>query len=532
MNTKSKIRCAVYTRKSSESGLEQDFNSLDAQREAGEAYIKSQKHESSILFNRQYNDGGFSGGTTDRPALQSLLADIKQGLIDVVVVYKVDRLSRSLHDFAKLVELFDQHNVTFVSVTQSFNTKDSMGRLTLNMLLSFAQFEREVTGERIRDKIKASRKKGIWMGGFPPFGYDIVDRKLIINKAEAETVRKIFTGYLNAGSVIHFLEKLKKNGVTGKTWITQAGKHKKGSAFDRGKLYKLLHNRVYIGDAVHKGEAYPGEHRAIINKDLWEAVQKKLAANNKKRDSNDHSSHALLKGLITDLKGNAFSPTYSLKTHKKTGQKIKTYYYINQKAIKHGAQHCSVSRIRLDDIERILLERIRAICTAYEQKQLLHGWSNKSYLEKRGVIKKLIDQVQLLPDAIKIIFHSPDYIVPKVEEVIPYTFRRYGGRKLITNSDGQEVSPRKTNKDPALIKALVRAHKWGQMLDEGSTTFDIAIADGISERYILQIVPFRSLSPEIQEHIISGTQPYTLTMEKLKKGIPLSWKEQKQLFLI
>jgi DNA invertase Pin-like site-specific DNA recombinase len=255
-----KLRCAVYTRKSSEEGLEQEFNSLDAQREACEAYIASQKPEGWVLVPDRYDDGGISGATLERPALKRLLADIEARRIDVVVVYKIDRLSRALMDFAKLVEVFDRNNVTFVSVTQSFNTTTSMGRLTLNILLSFAQFEREVIGERIRDKFAASRKKGMWMGGFVPLGYDVKDRKLVVNEPEAKKVRMMFERFVKFGSATVLVRALRAEGITGK----------QGKLVDKGYVYKLLNNRVYIGQAVHKGTAYPGEHRAIVSQGLWD----------------------------------------------------------------------------------------------------------------------------------------------------------------------------------------------------------------------------------------------------------------------
>jgi site-specific DNA recombinase len=262
-----KLRCAVYTRKSSEEGLDQEFNSLDAQRESCEAYAASQKAEGWILVPDRYDDGGFSGGTLECPALQRLLRDIEGGRVDVVVVYKIDRLSRALMDFAKLVEVFDRHGVTFVSVTQAFNTTTSMGRLTLNILLSFAQFEREVIGERIREKFAASRARGMWMGGHPPLGYDVKDRKLVVNEAEAATVRMIFERFLTVGSAIVLARDLRAEGVT----------TKRGKPIDKGDLYKLLNNRVYLGEAVHKGTAYPGEHKAIIDRVLWDRVHTILA---------------------------------------------------------------------------------------------------------------------------------------------------------------------------------------------------------------------------------------------------------------
>ena len=255
-----RLRCAIYTRKSSEEGLDMEFNSLDAQREACEAYIASQKSEGWVATRERYDDGGFSGGNLDRPSLKQLLADIDDGLIDVVVVYKIDRLSRSLMDFSKLVEVFDRNGVTFVSVTQSFNTTTSMGRLTLNILLSFAQFEREVIGERIRDKVAASRKRGIWMGGYVPLGYDVQDRKLVVNEAEAANVRRIFQRFIDLGSATVLARELRREGLL----------NKQGTLIDKGYLYRLLNNRVYRGEALHKGKSYPGEHDAIIDVDLWD----------------------------------------------------------------------------------------------------------------------------------------------------------------------------------------------------------------------------------------------------------------------
>src|SRR2546421_6312337 len=257
-----KLRCAVYTRKSSEEGLDQEFNSLDAQRDACESYIASEKAEGWVLVHDRYDDGGISGAPLERPALKHLLADIEGGRVDIVVVYKIDRLSRALMDFAKLVEVFDRNKVTFVSVTQSFNTTTSMGRLTLNILLSFAQFEREVIGERIRDKFAASRKRGLWMGGFVPLGYDVKDRKLIVNEREAATVRKIFERFTKVGSVTNLVRELREEGVRGK----------RGRLIDKGYVYQLFRNRVYIGEAVHKGTSYPGEHKAIISKPLWDKI--------------------------------------------------------------------------------------------------------------------------------------------------------------------------------------------------------------------------------------------------------------------
>src|SRR5262245_30516724 len=297
-----KLRCAVYTRKSTEEGLDMEFNSLDAQREACDSYVASQKAEGWVLMGDRYDDGGFSGGTLERPALQRLIADIEAGRIDVVVVYKIDRLSRSLMDFAKLVEVFDRNNVTFVSVTQSFNTTTSMGRLTLNVLLSFAQFEREVIGERIRDKFSASRKKGMWMGGWAPLGYDIKDRKLVISEAESATVRALFQRFIRCGSMTKLVVALRSEGMT-----TKGGK-----PVDKGYIYRILNNRVYIGDAIHKGIAYPGEHQRIIDQTLWDRVHDILCESPRKRAMHTRDqTQALLKGLILGPPGVANAPLHS-----------------------------------------------------------------------------------------------------------------------------------------------------------------------------------------------------------------------------
>ncbi len=278
-----RVRCAIYTRKSSEEGLDQEFNSLDAQREACESYVRSQKHEGWRALPQLYDDPGYSGGNMERPALKRLLADIAAKRVDVVVVYKVDRLTRSLADFAKIVEVFDANAVSFVSITQAFNTTTSMGRLTLNVLLSFAQFEREVTGERIRDKIAASKKKGLWMGGQPALGYDVKDRRLVVNEAEAETVRAIFRGYLQLGSVRALKSALDAAGVVSKRRTAADGSAYGGQSLSRGALYQMLQNRVYCGEIVHKGAAYPGQHARIVNEELWRRVHEKLEANGVER---------------------------------------------------------------------------------------------------------------------------------------------------------------------------------------------------------------------------------------------------------
>src|ERR1700736_4320375 len=312
------FRCAIYTRKSSEEGLEQDFNSLHAQRESCDAYIKSQRHEGWVPLPSLYDDGGYSGGSTERPALKKLLADIQSHLIDVVVVYKVDRLTRSLADFAKIVEIFDAAGVSFVSVTQQFNTTTSMGRLTLNVLLSFAQFEREVTGERIRDKIAASKQKGMWMGGWVPIGYDRKDRTLTINETEALTVRTIFGLFLKLKNVQRVQAELARLNLTTKPYATPRGQAVGSLSFARGHLYKILSNPLYIGEIEHRGVRYPGQHPPVIDAATWDAVHAQLAANHhENRTRTNAKSKSLLAGLIYDDAGNRLVSSHATKNGKR-----------------------------------------------------------------------------------------------------------------------------------------------------------------------------------------------------------------------
>lgn len=363
----SKLRCAVYTRKSSEEGLEQEFNSLDAQRESCEAYIASQRSEGWVPVRDHYDDGGISGGTLERPALQRLLADIEDGLVDVVVVYKIDRLSRSLMDFAKLVEVFDRNQVTFVSVTQSFNTTTSMGRLTLNVLLSFAQFEREVTAERIRDKFAASRAKGIFMGGVPPMGYDVKARKLIVNDDAAANVRYIFKRFVEIGSGTTLLRELAQRGIT----------TRQGKPISKGFLYRMLNNRAYLGEAVHKGKSYPGEHDAIIDQDVWDAVRTILKESPRVRANRTRASTpALLKGLLWGSNGAAFSPTHT----RKNGKLYR--YYVSQTLLRHGAGACTVGRVSAAEVEGTVVGQLRSV---FRQPETIVGaW--KSGVKKSSTV--------------------------------------------------------------------------------------------------------------------------------------------------
>ena len=406
-----KSRCVIYTRKSTEEGLDMEFNSLDAQREACEAYVASQKAEGWVLVPDRYDDGGFSGGTLERPALQRLLRDIEAGRVDIVVVYKIDRLSRSLMDFAKLVEVFDRNNVTFVSVTQSFNTTTSMGRLTLNILLSFAQFEREVIGERIRDKFAASRKKGMWMGGYPPLGYDVKDRKLVVNEMEAATVRMIFERYVLVGSATILARSLAAEGI-----LT-----KRSRPVDRGYLYILLNNRTYIGEVTHKGNSYPGEHRAIIESPLWNKVHAILKESPRQRAANTRrQTPAPLKGLLFGPDGRALTPA-----HTRKGSKLYRYY-VATGVIKRGPEACVIRRVPAAEVEAAVIDQVRACLRTPDiivqtWKQARHHdariteaevrdalvefdalWNELFPAEQTRIVQLLVERVDVSPDGLTI----------------------------------------------------------------------------------------------------------------------------------
>jgi DNA invertase Pin-like site-specific DNA recombinase len=415
-----KTRCAVYTRVSTDERLDMEFNSLDAQREAALSYIQSQKHEGWVVAGDRYDDGGFSGGTLERPALQRLLRDVEHGVIDVIVVYKVDRLSRSLTDFAKIVEIFERHSVSFVSVTQAFNTTTSMGRLTLNILLSFAQFEREVIGERIRDKFAASRARGMWMGGMPPLGYDVRERRLAINEAEAELVRLIFRGFLRVGSATKLAQELRRAGHNTKSWTTQDGNHRPGKPIDKGAIYKILGNRVYLGEAVHKGTSYPGEHEAIIDRATWDKVHAILAENTVARGNQTRAqSPALLKGLIFAPGGHAMTPSHT----RKAGKLYR--YYVATDAIRQGYTECPVRSVPAAELEKAVVAQVRHLLRTPEiiartwaaAKTELHVperevvqtvtdfaplWDELFPAEQARIVRLLVERVDLSPDGIQV----------------------------------------------------------------------------------------------------------------------------------
>jgi DNA invertase Pin-like site-specific DNA recombinase len=523
-------RMAIYTRKSSEEGLEQDFNSLHAQREACEAYVRSQKNEGWQLVRAPYDDGGLSGGTMERPALKRLLADIDRGLIDGVVVYKVDRLTRSLTDFAKIVERFDANGISFVSVTQSFNTTSSMGRLTLNMLLSFAQFEREVTGERIRDKISQSKAKGLWMGGWVPFGYAADGRTLQVVDEEAKTVRWIFERYLELGTIPALVAECDLNGIRTPPRTSRTGNTHGGHPLTRGYLHKLLSNPLYAGKIRHGTVVHEGQHEAIIDGALFEEVQKQLSRRSGPYRERTGEPLRLL-GKLVDEQGAALTAT-----HAKKGARRYHYYVGGRKDDDDGAS----LRLPARQIEGILTHQIggfledegRIADAVRERDGDLDGLAGTISLatqaRKRDALCLLaraqIDQRRLkitiaLPKAAPLTFRTPLSFRKRGVE-----WRMVVGQSSLAMTSGEP--------DRQLVKTLARAIRWQNQLmaDDPPTVRELAKRDGTDERFIAKHLPLASLSPKINRAILDGTQPAELTSDKLLrfKDLPLAWDEQEQ----
>ena len=559
-----RIRCAIYTRKSTEEGLEKEFNTLEAQREACEAYIKSQQHEGWVLIDTQYNDGGFTGGNMERPALKALMEDIKAGRIDVIVVYKVDRLSRALSDFAQMVQVFDAYEVSFVSITQQFNTTTSMGRLTLNILLSFAQFEREVIGERVRDKIAASKKKGMWMGGYPPLGYDIQHRKLVANPAEAKLICEIFALHLEMRSGYQLAQLLNERGDTNKRWQNQRGVESGGQKFSHQAIYKILNNPVYIGLTRHKGKVYDGQHEGIVPMELWERVQA-LLKDGKEQRVTRHAKHGrLLMGKCFAPSGDIYTPTYSKKGERQY------HYYIEKKS-----QH----RIKAQDLERLVIDTIRMLAreskhwlecwkqnstlTAKEAQHkweaLWAGWSSYAKEQRQQIVRNVVERIVITKDQLTVrlsyagigkaieesVVSDVDCMVPKeegyrplvvqeerhLEITIPARFEVYGRSQIAVDGAGLPIRAfKRSNYNQVLVNALVRSYQWNQLLESGKTSVtELAKREGRSRTYISRILNLRYLAPEIIESILTGTQPETLHLKGLTQILPIEWHCQKRL---
>ena len=572
-----RTRCAIYTRKSSDEGLEQEFNSLHAQREACAAYIASQRHEGWHGLAAHYDDGGFSGGTMDRPALQRLLGDIGAGKVDVVVVYKIDRLTRSLFDFAKIVEAFDAHSVSFVSVTQAFNTTTSMGRLTLNVLLSFAQFEREVTSERIRDKIAASKQKGMWMGGAVPLGYDAVSRKLKINAEEAKMVRLLFKLYLKLGSVRALQAECHLLGLRTKERTLLDGRRIGGKALSHGHLYLILSNRLYMGRIQHKGRSYEGEHDSIIDAETWDKVQAQLAANAGRQRGRTSSKHrSLLAGLLFTAEGSPFTPSHAV-NH---GRRYRYYVersLLTPKAAKEETVRRQVAgsgsgfqakgwRLPAHQIEQLvvkqvvtflrgrgpLLDDLRFKRKSPDQVSALLTRASKlaeaceaaSVAEQSEIIAALVRRVSVARDKVTIEIDRRALAARLLDrEAVsksgaksrgaitidaPVRFRRRGVEaKLIVLGQSEPAS----RPDENLVRLLTRAHEWFGRIERGEASGpgDIAKAEGLCRTYVTRVVCLAFLAPEVTKAILEGRQPTEVTAKRLINlalKIPIFWADQ------
>jgi DNA invertase Pin-like site-specific DNA recombinase len=519
-----RLRCAIYTRKSSEEGLDQNFNSLHAQRESCEAYVLSQAGEGWTASRTLYDDGGFSGGSMERPALKQLLADIGQGKIDIVVVYKVDRLTRSLADFAKIVELFDSKKVSFVSVTQAFNTTTSMGRLTLNVLLSFAQFEREVTGERIRDKIAQSKAKGLRMGGRPPLGYDVKELRLVVNPDEAATVRGIFQRYMTVGTVDALTAALRRDGVCSKRWTDRKGREVGGGEFTRSALYYLLSNVVYRGINRHKDKLYPDSHPALIDEALWTAVQAKLADTNASRPAAPLvGALRLLRSKLYDDRGNSMIPVHTVKA----GQRY-TYYASRPKPL--GNSPGSLARVSAGVIEALVSDLVSG--------ELSPGWMPHQPIEVR--IGHAIDRVIVGADQViyrlkaMALSPSPKLFVGEdgiVQIKTPVLLKSRQGAILMEAAGSAANAPDRI--DRMLVRGIVLAKQWARQLESGEVRSVKALAkqNGLCEHYTAQLLPLAYLAPDLVGDILQGRQPRAVALGALLgKPIPLRWDLQRRLF--
>jgi site-specific DNA recombinase len=526
------VRCAIYTRVSTDHGLEQDFNSLDAQHDAAQAYIRSQAHAGWTLIRSRYDDGGYSGGSTDRPALQRLLSDVKAGKIDVIVVYKVDRLTRSLADFAKLVELFDGHGVSFVSVTQQFNTTTSMGRLTLNVLLSFAQFEREVTSERIRDKIGASKRKGLWVGGIAPLGYETKDRKIVMVEEEAERVRIIFRRYLELGSLNHLMADLRERGIVTKLRSLKTGRRVGGIPFTRGPLAHFLRNRFYLGEVVFKGEVLPGEQPAILDRDLFDAVQAKLNEQRNNHTVARGKSEALLTGRSYDDRGNRMTPSHA----RKLG--IKYRYYLSSPLL-HGQPE------RAGSVRRVPAAEVEALVGCAVREHL--GDSTES--DDRDLIRNYVVCVEVQADQLAVELKAPKQGQPRgrvngtstshqssqlTEDrtvlFIPWRKTPSKRRREIIvpqSSAPQDAHPIRAETRAKLVASIARGQRWLDEISAGKVTDveQIATREKCSVRKVNMTISLAFLAPDLVKAAVEGRLPRGIGVARLCDA-PAEWSRQ------
>ncbi|MCB9964282.1 MAG: recombinase family protein [Rhodospirillales bacterium] len=563
--------CAIYTRKSSENGLEKEYNSLDAQRDACENYIKVKAHENWKMLPDHYDDGGISGGTLERPALQRMMEDIRAGKVDVVVVYKIDRLSRSMFDFLGMIKFFDEHNVSFVSVTQDLNTDTAMGRLVLNVLQSFAQFEREIASERIKDKIALSKEKGMWMGGTIPLGYDAEEGKLSVNEDEAKIVQHIFDEFIKTGSATEVVKDLKTQGYQTKARKARRGTYYPAKDFTKSSLYQILNNKLYIGKIEHKekDKVYEGLHKAIIDMKNWNQAQAILSGNTRAKISLDPGERPfLLKGILQDPDGYAITPS----TTKKKNKKYR--YYVSIQAVKKSYSVCPLKTISAPLLEEVVLDQTRRVLTSTEwvnrmlashpnEKVSMHDvsaalknfgvvWEELFPAEQARIVQLVIHKIAVHPNKLIIEFHPPGMASvlhellpeltiengqnPNMHESmileIPIDFKKRHKRKIITAPNGEDlVTARQPKFDNALLKAVVRAHEWQDMLDNGDVRSirELADQEKLPSSYVANVMQLTNLAPDITTAIVNGRQPQSLQLKTLMTSqIPHDWDEQRQ----
>lgn len=525
------VRCAIYTRVSTDTGLDQEFNSLDAQYDASQAYIRSQAHAGWSLVKARYDDGGFSGGSTDRPALQRLLADVAARRIHIIVVYKVDRLTRSLADFAKLVELFDVHGVSFVSVTQQFNTTTSMGRLTLNVLLSFAQFEREVTSERIRDKIAASKRKGLWVGGMVPLGYILKDGQLHIHEEEANTVRLIFQRYLELGSVNRLVKDLKERGLKSKVRKLASGGTRGGVPFTQGPLFHMLRNRFYLGEVRFKGEILPGPQPALLDRALFEAVQQKLTEQWSHRTTTRIRTRALLAGLLFDDAGHRMILTYASRN------RVRHRYYVSAPCIRGQTDEPvgSVTRVPASDIEASISKAVMANTDVDEPS------SNETL--SREVLERFVIQIEVRKNQLAIHLRSGENDIQGTQDdpdpdesravatriiVVPWKKPSRPAREILlpANTPEHRARPMKAERRSALIRAIGRGRLWLQEIVDGRETIEsLAARQHCSTRHINMTISLAFLAPTLVTAAVEGRFPRGIGVAALRDA-PAEWSQQ------
>jgi DNA invertase Pin-like site-specific DNA recombinase len=522
------VRCAIYTRVSTDHGLDQEFNSLDAQYDAASAYIKSQAHAGWTLIRSRYDDGGYSGGSTDRPDLQRLLDDIRARKIDVIVVYKVDRLTRSLADFAKLVELFDTHGVSFVSVTQQFNTTTSMGRLTLNVLLSFAQFEREVTSERIRDKIAASKRKGLWVGGNLPLGYEMKEGKIAIVEEEAELVRSIFRRYLELGSVNELLRDLREHNIRTKTRLLSTGATRGGIPFGRGALYYVLSNHFYIGEVKYKNEILPGEQPPIMDRALFEAVRQKSLAQWSHRTVVRNKSDQLLTALLFDDAGHRMIPTHATKAG------IRYRYYVSTPVL-HGeagtASAGSVSHVPAAEIEDTVVKSLKAHFAAKQDGST----SRALHLVDRGTIAQLVAEIVVHKDRLVVRFksdHTDEASGYPDDQSLTIPWKKPPSKRsrrilLPHNASRSDVRPEQFERRARLVTAIARGRRWLDDVVSGriTTVAELCAREKCSVRQVNMIISLAFLAPNLVKAAVEGRLPRGIGIERLRDP-PTEWSRQ------